>query len=892
MKRIMGGLLGLLIMLALVMAIGQTTDAPPGTPPNSQAAYARLGLEEATSPAACTLSYTYTVSSGTISIADNLVAGSQCSGGCVVPLALPFPVTFYDQTYTSANVSTTGNLQFVTSDSSLESCPQPYAQLGPSMMPYWADGFDTSWSPPCQGSYGYDCGIFTKVTGSAPDRTLDIEWRARANGSNHETIDFEITFYETSDDFDFVYGGGIMFGNGTSIGVQNGASQYTGNICNLVGNYQYQTVHWTPQAPATCQPTQTATAVTTPTYTPTPTGTPPCAPAWAVSPHPFAGQGNSRFAGVAAIAADDVWAVGSYAGSNNYDQTLTEHWDGNAWTIVNSPNLGQYGSVLAGVAAIASDDVWAVGWYQTTGSYLQNLTMHWDGAQWSVVTSPTVGSNSVFNGVAAVATNDVWAVGYSGLVTYQTLAMHWDGLAWAVVSTPNLGTLSNALSGVAAVATNDVWAVGYADDLIHTLTIRWDGMVWSVVSSPSVGSDGSLLNGVVAISSTDVWAAGYSGSYASAFLTLTMRWDGTVWNVVSSPNPTTNNEFNAVGGLATGDVWAAGFDYDNTSGNTLTEHWDGTLWSVVPSADVASTNSLEAIAPVSATVVWAVGWDFNSGLFRTLIEHYTNACQPSPSPSVTPTETATVPPTPSYIPTDTPTLPPGASSTATDTPVASGTVTSTSTVAPASGTPTSVASASPTPTACDISFNDVLPGSTFYAYVHCLACLGIVQGYPDGSFRPNEDVTRGQASKILAESVGYTDSIPPLQQTFNDVPPGSTFWLYIERVTLHGAINGYPCGGPGEPCPGTYFRPQGTLTRGQASKIVSITAGYLDVIPPNQQTFSDVPPGSTFWEYIERVALHGVVSGYADGTFRPQDPATRGQLAKIATIAFLPGCGQ
>ena len=110
--------------------------------------------------------------------------------------------------------------------------------------------------------------------------------------------------------------------------------------------------------------------------------------------------------------------------------------------------------------------------------------------------------------------------------------------------------------------------------------------------------------------------------------------------------------------------------------------------------------------------------------------------------------------------------------------------------------------------------------------------------------------------------------------------PGSTFWLYIERVALHGAINGYPCGGQGEPCPGRYFRPQGTLTRGQAAKIVSITAGYLDVIPPNQQTFTDVSPDSTFWVYVERVALHGVVSGYSDGTFRPANPATRGRLPR------------
>jgi hypothetical protein len=72
--------------------------------------------------------------------------------------------------------------------------------------------------------------------------------------------------------------------------------------------------------------------------------------------------------------------------------------------------------------------------------------------------------------------------------------------------------------------------------------------------------------------------------------------------------------------------------------------------------------------------------------------------------------------------------------------------------------------------------------------------------------------------------------------------------------------------------------------------VVSIATGYNDAIPPSRQTFNDVPPGSTFWLYVERVALHGVVSGYQDGTFRPQNAVTRGQLAKIASIALFPGC--
>src|SRR5829696_5133577 len=86
------------------------------------------------------------------------------------------------------------------------------------------------------------------------------------------------------------------------------------------------------------------------------------------------------------------------------------------------------------------------------------------------------------------------------------------------------------------------------------------------------------------------------------------------------------------------------------------------------------------------------------------------------------------------------------------------------------------------------------------------------------------------------------------------------------------------------------FRPSNNVTRGQAAKIVANSAGYDEIIPSSQQTFSDVPPNSTFWVYIERVALHGAISGYADGTFRPSNNVTRGQASKIISLTFFPAC--
>ena len=152
---------------------------------------------------------------------------------------------------------------------------------------------------------------------------------------------------------------------------------------------------------------------------------------------------------------------------------------------------------------------------------------------------------------------------------------------------------------------------------------------------------------------------------------------------------------------------------------------------------------------------------------------------------------------------------------------------------------------------CSVQFSDVAEGSTFYAYIRCLACRNIVNGYSDGTFRPNNNVTRGQLSKIVGNSAGFND--PQTTQMFQDVPPGSTFFDYIGRLAGRGYINGYPCGSSGEPCvhPADlpYFRTNNNATRGQITKIVSNAAGFVDL--PAGQIFEDVSPGSTFYTFTQ-----------------------------------------
>jgi hypothetical protein len=154
-------------------------------------------------------------------------------------------------------------------------------------------------------------------------------------------------------------------------------------------------------------------------------------------------------------------------------------------------------------------------------------------------------------------------------------------------------------------------------------------------------------------------------------------------------------------------------------------------------------------------------------------------------------------------------------------------------------------------------------------------------------------------SKIVANAAGFNEAVS--SQTFEDVLPGNSFYDFIGRMAARNIIGGYQCGGAGEPCLSgkPYFRPNANATRGQISKIVSNAAGYNE--RPVGQTFEDVPSTNTFYEWIERLASRNAMSGYSCGGagepcvsgkpyFRWGNNATRGQVSKIVANTFYPGC--
>jgi hypothetical protein len=140
------------------------------------------------------------------------------------------------------------------------------------------------------------------------------------------------------------------------------------------------------------------------------------------------------------------------------------------------------------VEAVGPDDVWAVGrsrqpTFETNGI---TVTQHWNGRAWSEVPSPNQrfrraeSSQSLLSGVAAVSSDEVWAVGsafgYSKSIARsfgpRMLALRWNGSRWRITANPDARRIRNSsLSSVDALPDGHVWAVGSASGRFRQRTL-------------------------------------------------------------------------------------------------------------------------------------------------------------------------------------------------------------------------------------------------------------------------------------------------------------------------------------------------------------------------------------------------------------------------------------
>ena len=188
----------------------------------SNAIHAQKSSTLTSAPAGVCTTYTTSTSTDTI-VPGDTDTGNHCDD-CTTSIAFPFPVSLYGTSgYTSGFVSSNGNLQLTGNSSSLSTiCPLPDPNLDAAILPYQDDLF-TDQAPDCS-VFTSGCGVFTSVTGSAPDRVFHIEWRT-AYFARSGTANFEVRLYEDNPScFDVIYGSTVDDGSSEVSGVQQSAA--------------------------------------------------------------------------------------------------------------------------------------------------------------------------------------------------------------------------------------------------------------------------------------------------------------------------------------------------------------------------------------------------------------------------------------------------------------------------------------------------------------------------------------------------------------------------------------------------------------------------------------------------------------------------------------------
>ena len=333
---------------------------------------------------------------------------------------------------------------------------------------------------------------------------------------------------------------------------------------------------------------------------------------------------SASLSAVSCVSVTSCFAVGSGSGK---PATLVEHWNGKAWSIVKRPDAG----VLNGVSCSTPTSCFAVGdsmlrWDGKTWSIVGrpqhsvvlksvsctsatncfavggSLVEHWNGKTWSPAVSPA--NAGVLESVSCTSLTSCFAVGDAFVAPrYNTVVERWNGKTWSVVPGPTpttvgTGVLLHAVSCASAsscAAAGENQVGGYDEPI--TLVERWDGARWRTAKTPSPARAYSWLTGAACTSPTSCVAVGsydlYGGPPAYNFIasrTLAERWNGKIWSIVVTPNPTNHVRLNAVSCSGAASCVAVG-QYAATqqgASKTLVERWDGKSWSIVASPNPAA----------------------------------------------------------------------------------------------------------------------------------------------------------------------------------------------------------------------------------------------------------------------------------------------------------------
>ena len=172
------------------------------------------------------------------------------------------------------------------------------------------------------------------------------------------------------------------------------------------------------------------------------------------------------------------------------------------------------------------------------------------------------------------------------------------------------------------------------------------------------------------------------------------------------------------------------------------------------------------------------------------------------------------------------------------------------------------------------TFPDVPASAPEYGAVETLACAGIVDGYPNGTFQPNRDVTRAEFVKMLDLTIGLQPVANGVTR-FTDVPTTAWYAPYVAAAVARGIVDGVTA---------TSFAPNAPMTRQQMAVML---ARALDLTGTTRLSFSDTDQiASWALPSVEAAVQAGYLKGLPNGTFEPLAPTTRADAAYVLAAVW------
>src|SRR5690606_34652886 len=151
------------------------------------------------------------------------------------------------------------------------------------------------------------------------------------------------------------------------------------------------------------------------------------------------------------------------------------------------------------------------------------------------------------------------------------------------------------------------------------------------------------------------------------------------------------------------------------------------------------------------------------------------------------------------------------------------------------------------------------------------------EGFSNMDSKKAQKLSKAAVATVLATS-GVLVAIPHQANaiSFSDLNPNADYYEPIIDLANRKIATGYSNG---------TFKPNTAITREDAAKMLALTID-VNITNPKNPGFKDVTVNNPNYRYIAALAEAGVINGYSDKTFKPKEPITRGQMAKILTLGF------